>query len=128
VVLGHTKCGAVKAACDHVDMGYVTSLIRKIEPAVVAEKSVTENRTSQNEDYVEKVAAINVRKTVQSVMESSPILRDMINAGTCGLIGAKHDITSGQVSFYEDTMLGFFKNTPDISAGSGNTMQLRSKL
>ena len=107
VVLGHTNCGAVKGACDHLEMGNLTALLRKIEPAVTAEKTVTENRTSLNEEFVEKVAAINVRKTVNAVMEGSPILREMIESGACGLVGGNHDISTGEVSFYGDTMLGF---------------------
>ncbi len=58
VVLGHTKCGAVKGACDHVEMGNLTALLSKIQPAVYDEKTVTENRSSGNNDFVEKVAAI----------------------------------------------------------------------
>ena len=108
VVLGHTNCGAVKGACEHLEMGNLTALLRKIEPAVTAEKTVTENRTSLNEEFVEKVAAINVRKTVNAVMEGSPILREMIESGACGLVGGNHDISTGEVSFYGDTMLGFF--------------------
>lgn len=108
VVLGHTNCGAVKGACDHLEMGNLTALLRKIEPAVTAEKTVTENRTSLNEEFVEKVAAINVRKTVNAVMEGSPILREMIENGSCALVGGNHDISTGEVSFYGDTMLGFF--------------------
>src|SRR5215207_11155600 len=48
VVLGHTKCGAVKGACDHVEMGNLTSLLTKIRPAVDDEETTTENRTSNN--------------------------------------------------------------------------------
>ena len=109
VVLGHTKCGAVKGACDHIEMGHLTTLLKKIEPAVTAEKTVTENRTSLNNEFVEKVAAINVRRTVHAVMGSSPILRELIEHGVCGIVGGNHDISTGEVSFYEDTMLGFFK-------------------
>lgn len=115
VVLGHTKCGAIKGACDHVEMGNLTNLLRKIQPAITAEKTVIENRTSLNDDFVEKVAAINVRKTVQAVMEGSPILKDMIENGICGIVGGNHDISTGEVSFYEDTMRGFFKPKPAIS-------------
>lgn len=115
VVLGHTKCGAVKGACDYIEMGNLTTLLRKIEPAVTAEKTVTENRTSLNDEFVEKVAAINVRKTVQAVVEGSPILREMIESGVCGLVGGNHDISTGEVSFYADTMLGFLKHKPDVS-------------
>lgn len=107
VVLGHTKCGAVKGACDHLEMGNLTTLLKKIQPAVAAEQSITEQRSSLNDEFVEKVSAINVRRTVQAIMEDSPILREMIVNGACGIIGGNHDISTGDVSFYNDTMQGF---------------------
>src|SRR5690606_12443777 len=81
VVLGHSKCGAVKGACDHVEMGNLTSLLSKIQPAVYDEKSEQENRSSSNADFVEKVAVINVKRTVHAVLERSTILKDMIEKG-----------------------------------------------
>jgi carbonic anhydrase len=104
VVLGHTKCGAVKGACDHVEMGNLTALLTKIRPAVDDELTVIENRNSGNDQFVEKVAAINVRRTVQSIMERSPILKEMIERQEIGIIGGLHDITSGLVTFYPETM------------------------
>ncbi|WP_241480469.1 carbonic anhydrase [Legionella norrlandica] len=38
VVLGHTKCGAIKGACDHIEMGSLTALLSKIQPAVRLKK------------------------------------------------------------------------------------------
>lgn len=105
VVLGHSKCGAIKGACDHLEMGNLTALLSKIQPAVYDEKSVTENRDSDNEEFVEKVAAINVRKTVHAIMERSPILKDMILSGAIEIIGGNHDIAGGEVSFYADTLI-----------------------
>lgn len=110
VVLGHTKCGAVKGACDHVEMGNLTALISKIQPAVYDEKSELENRDSSNSNFVEKVAAINVKRSVHAIMERSPILKEMIEDGSIGIVGGVHDITTGEVSFYEDTLMF---NTPE---------------
>ena len=104
VVLGHTKCGAVKGACDHVEMGNLTALLTKIRPAVDDETSTTENRTSGNSEFVEKVAAINVKRTVKSIMERSPILKEMIESGEIGIVGGLHDITTGEVTFYDETI------------------------
>jgi carbonic anhydrase len=104
VVLGHTKCGAVKGACDHVEMGNLTALLSKIQPAVYDEKTET-NRNSDNEEFVEKVSTINVKRTVQAIIERSPILKEMIEAGEIEIIGGNHDITTGEVSFYADTLL-----------------------
>lgn len=104
VVMGHTKCGAVKGACDHVEMGNLTALLTKIRPAVDDEKETTENRTSSNATFVENVSTINVKRTVKAIMERSPILKEMIEKGEIGIIGATHDITSGEVHFYSETM------------------------
>jgi carbonic anhydrase len=102
VVLGHTKCGAVKGACDHVEMGNLTALLSKIQPAVFDEKTEIENRNSSNSEFVEKVAAINVKRTVNAIMERSPILKEMIQNGEIGIIGGIHNITNGEVNFYSN--------------------------
>ena len=104
VVLGHTKCGAVKGACDHVEMGNLTALLSKIKPAVDAEVSTKENRSSSNPIFVENVSTINVKRTVSSIMEKSPILKEMIESGQIGIIGGTHDITTGEVTFFPETM------------------------
>ncbi|HEX2534804.1 MAG TPA: carbonic anhydrase family protein [Chitinophagaceae bacterium] len=103
VVLGHTKCGAIKGACDHVEMGNLTHLLLRIEPAVSAEQETKENRNSANPTFVENVAEINVRRAVKEILERSPIIRELVEAGEVGIIGAMYDVTSGQVTFYEDT-------------------------
>ncbi len=105
VVLGHTKCGAVKGACDHVEMGNLTALLTKIRPAVDDEDTVKENRNSGNAVFVEKVSAINVKRTVKAIMERSPILKEMIESGQIGIVGGTHDISTGVVEFYDDTLI-----------------------
>jgi carbonic anhydrase len=103
VVIGHTKCGAVKGACDHIEMGNLTALLSKIRPAVDDETATKENRNSTNSDFVENVAIINVKRTVKSIMERSPILKEMIESGQIGIIGGSHDIATGEVIFYNET-------------------------
>ncbi len=102
VVLGHSKCGAVKGACDHVEMGNLTALLSKIQPAVYDENTETENRNSSNAAFVEKVASINVKRTVDAIMQRSPILKEMIQNGEIGIIGGMHNIADGEVVFYEN--------------------------
>ena len=104
VVLGHTKCGAIKGACDHVEMGNLTALLSKIQPAVYDEKTVTDNRSSNNDEFVEKVSAINVNRTVQAVLQRSTILKEMIETGAIAIVGGKHDIATGEVTFYNDIL------------------------
>jgi carbonic anhydrase len=105
VVLGHTKCGAIKGACDHVEMGNLTALLTKIRPAVDDEKTTLKNRNSNNAEFVENVATINVKRTVKSIMQRSTILKEMIDKGQIGIIGGTHDISTGAVTFYSDTMV-----------------------
>lgn len=102
VVLGHTKCGAVKGACDHVEMGNLTALLSKIRPAVEDEPTVKTDRNSSNAEFVEKVSAINIKRTVQSIRERSTILKELIDNGSVGIIGGTHDITTGVVTFYPE--------------------------
>jgi carbonic anhydrase len=102
VVLGHTKCGAVKGACDHVEMGHLTGLLSKITPAVNNEVDTKENRNANNANFVENVSALNVNHSVQSIVESSPILRELIENGQIGIVGGMHDITTGEVIFYSN--------------------------
>lgn len=103
VVLGHTKCGAVKGACDHVEMGNLTALLTKIRPAVDDETATKENRNSTNPVFVENVAMINVKRTVKSIAERSPILKQMIENGEIGIAGGIHDISTGEVLFYPES-------------------------
>ena len=103
-VLGHTKCGAVKGACDHIEMGNLTALLSKIQPAVHDEKTELENRNSNNNVFVEKVAVINVKRTVQAVVARSPILKEMLAKGEIKLVGGIHEISTGEVTFFEDVL------------------------
>jgi carbonic anhydrase len=116
VVLGHTKCGAIKGACDKVEMGNLTGLLNKITPAVYAEKTIKENRTSSNPDFVDAVTHIHTKRSVQAIMEQSHILREMILNGEIGIIGAMYNVETGVVTFQEDTLLigsETFKETPE---------------
>jgi carbonic anhydrase len=104
VVLGHTSCGAVKGACDRVELGNLTELLSKIQPAIYQESTVLDPalRNSKNRPFVESVARINVRRSVKAVVERSFILEQLVEDGKIGVIGAMHDIETGVVHFYED--------------------------
>ncbi len=105
VVLGHTQCGAIRGACDHVEMGNLTALLNKIQPAIYEENSEIENRNASNYIFVEKVASIHIKRTLHAILDRSPILKEMTEAGTIGIIGAKYDVATGVVDFYDDTMM-----------------------
>ncbi len=105
VVLGHTKCGAVKGACDHVEMGNLTALLSKLRPAVEAETTTTRERNSGNGDFVENVAMINVHRSVEAILERSHILHEMFNKGEIGICGAMYNVETGIVEFQDELVI-----------------------
>ena len=117
VVLGHSKCGAVKGACDHVEMGNLTELLSKLQPAVYAESSVTDRdkRNSKNGIFVEHVSTINVKRGVKNIIERSFILEQMVEKGEIGVVGAMHNIETGEVEFYDDVQYIRDDKNPEFS-------------
>ncbi len=99
VVLGHTECGAVKGACDDVVVGNLTQTLANIKPAVVAVSGYDTDRSSKNSKFVQAVADKNVVLTVERIRKRSPILRDMVDKGQIGLVGAMYDVHTGKVTF-----------------------------
>ena len=99
VVMGHTSCGAIKGACDKVQLGNLTGLLDKIQPAVEAVHDVPGERSSKNKYFVEAVGEANVRLTVERIRELSPILRDLESAGKIQIVGSVYDLETGRVRF-----------------------------
>lgn len=100
VVLGHSKCGAIKGACDHVQLGNLSGLLDKIEPSVTA-VDYEGDRSSNNPEFVEKVAETNVVRMVGEIKKRSEILREMIEKGDIGIVGGMYDVETGVVTFYD---------------------------
>jgi carbonic anhydrase len=105
VVLGHTRCGAVKGACDGVRLGNLTSLLEKIEEAVELETETLTERNANNAEFVERVAELNVLLVKKQIMEWSPLLAEMVANSDIAIVGGMYDVESGAVSFYEEKML-----------------------
>ncbi len=94
LVLGHTRCGAVTSACKHVELGNITPLLDKIQPAV---NSVVKG--DLNPDLIEEVAIKNVRNSIDQIRKDSPILKEMEDKGEISIAGAIYDVTTGAVEF-----------------------------
>ncbi|MDT7857738.1 carbonic anhydrase family protein [Rubrivirga sp. S365] len=105
VVLGHTDCGAVKGACDNVQLGNLTATLAHIAPAIYSVNDIEGPRTAANKDFVHAVARENVDIQVQNVVQRSPVLHGLVEAGDLIVIGAMHDVATGEVEFFEDSML-----------------------
>lgn len=105
VVLGHTKCGAIRGACDGVRMGNLTSLLEKIDDAIALETETVIDRRSSNAEFVERVAEHNVLLVKRQVTERSPLLAAMIQDSELALLGGMYDVDTGEVEFYDSRML-----------------------
>jgi carbonic anhydrase len=101
VVLGHTKCGAIIGACNHVKLDNLTTLLNKVEPAIESEQTVTTNRDGSNSEFVKKVTELNVRLTIERIRKESKIIAEQEKLGTIKIVGGMYDVETGIVSFYE---------------------------
>ena len=95
VVLGHTKCGAVTAACKNVELGNITALLSKIKPAVNMFKVGNELTESQ----IEQVSVQNVKLSIENIRQESSILSDMEKEGQVEIVGAIYNVSNGRVEF-----------------------------
>lgn len=105
VVLGHTKCGAIKGACDDVKLGNLTTLLQKVKPAIDAEVDTKGDRTAGNGKFVENVAALNVRRTLKQIPAQSAIIEELLQNGEIVLIGGMYNVETGIVDLYENEMI-----------------------
>jgi carbonic anhydrase len=97
VVLGHTRCGAVKGALDDVKLGNLSGVLAKIRPAVTAARC----SDSRDDACVTKVAEENVRESMRQVRDRSAHLASALDAGELKLVGAMYDVATGRVTFLE---------------------------
>jgi carbonic anhydrase len=101
VVQGHSSCGAVKGACDGVELGNLTSMLAKIKPAIEAIESPADaaQRNSKNTEFVDAVTRKNVQMSVEGLRQGSEVLRDLEEQGKIKIIGAMYDVSTGVVEF-----------------------------
>ncbi len=98
LVLGHESCGAVKAACDGVELGNITALLDNIMPAVRKSADEVEGEAnSSNSEFVAKTVANNVLLTMDRIRERSPILKEMEENGEIQIAGGVYMLSSGKV-------------------------------
>ena len=98
MVIGHTSCGAVKAAIDDVKLGNITPMLAKIRPAIEKGRPFDGKKGSDNPAYVAHVCRENVRLAVETIRERSEILRTMEGEGSIKIVGAYYDLRSGDVT------------------------------
>ena len=96
MVLGHTKCGAVTAACKHTELGNITALLSKIMPAG---DELVKPDVELTSEVIEDVVVLNVKNAMEQIRKDSPILKEMEDEGEISIVGAVYDVSSGVVSY-----------------------------
>lgn len=98
LVLGHESCGAVKAACDGVELGNITAMLDNILPAVrMSANEIEGEANSSNKKMVAKTVENNVRLTIERIREKSPILKEMEDNEEINMVGGVYKLSSGKV-------------------------------
>lgn len=98
IVLGHTDCGAIRAACNNVQIGNIPKLIKKIKPAI--ERISCKNNIKEQE-LMDLVALENVKNSINLIRSQSKILHQLEQKGKIDIVGAMYSVNTGEVSFYE---------------------------
>lgn len=99
VVLGHTRCGAVKGACQGVELAHLTGLLEKIKPAIAAVTAAGSPAAPKSRKFVDAVAEENVRQSVKQILERSRVIGELERAGRVAVRGAVYDVETGTVRF-----------------------------
>jgi carbonic anhydrase len=97
VVLGHSNCGAIKAACDvaktgAVLPGFIAPMIDSILPAAKAEMG-------KDGDFVANTIRESARMTADKVVRLSGIVRQLVEEKKVKVVYAVYDLDSGKVDF-----------------------------
>jgi carbonic anhydrase/SulP family sulfate permease len=134
LVLGHTRCGAVKATCDleasGVDAQTATGLVNlgsitaPISEAIALETRTHVGRDATNAEFVDRVAAINVRNTRRWIERNSPTLAAMCVTGEIAIACAMYDVATGRVELLDaasrsQSVSPPRRPTPAVAASTG---------
>ena len=104
VVLGHSKCGALKGGLDAAkieDLGLdnLNHLIYHFDDCINDIIKDGEERSSKNEDFLERLNVCNIKKTISDIRHQSSTLRTMEKEGKIKIVGANYCVESGVVTW-----------------------------
>ena len=121
VVMGHSKCGAVAAACSGAKIeGNVGSLVENIKPAVDRAKS---NTNAEGAALTSAAIRENVWQSVFDLLRTSPDLCKMVKAGQVKIVGAVCDVSNGKVEWmgehpWQDALVQAFTGRDTATANA----------
>ncbi len=101
LIMGHSDCGAVKAAVDDVKLGNITPMLANLKPAVASITQIRGKATSEDKSFVAAVARQNVLLNMEKIVQKSPIIAEMVENEEVRIAGCMYDLESGAVEFYD---------------------------
>lgn len=101
VVMGHDACGAIKGACQNVELGNLTQLLSKIQPAINEATTALGKKDCDDEKFINTAAADNVRLVMKMIPEQSPVIRELVKTGKIKIVGAMYHLSTGKVEFFD---------------------------
>jgi carbonic anhydrase len=99
VVLGHTMCGAIRAACKGDAGGHLGMLLNKIKQSVNLEKQKNLIADVDDNDFIKNVTQLNVQHSMHCINKHSVILNKLVSEHQIELVGALYDVSTGVVHF-----------------------------
>lgn len=104
VVLGHSKCGALKggldaAAINTTEMNNLSHLVNHFTPIIDEIIQDGEDRSSKNADLLERLNVCNVQKSIEVIREESSTLRNLEDEGKIKIVGANYCVETGVVTW-----------------------------
>lgn len=100
IVMGHTNCGAVTAACNGVKLDNLTPLLEQIQMAIQTSGLPVEQRDCNNKEFINDLALHNVFYNIDAILSTSEIIRSYVEEGKVGIAGAMYNVSTGKVEFY----------------------------
>lgn len=106
VVLGHTECGAVAAACDYQKPapGHIIALVNAIKPAAMRVEQQVKAGQIKQDDFVNATVRENVKTQVEQLRNLEPILANAARTGEVKIVGAVYHLATGVVEFLPETL------------------------
>jgi carbonic anhydrase len=101
VVMGHSDCGAVKAAIDGAELGNITAMLENIKPAIDSLADYKGDKTSANPDFVRKVTIRNIEISIEDIRKRSPVIDNLEREGKVKIVGALYDMKTGAITFLD---------------------------
>ena len=99
VVLGHSDCGAVKGAIDHVKLGNLTAALENIQPAVAEVTAADGAGNSKDKKFVQKVSERNAQDAAGQLITRSKVLASLVDDHKLTIVAGMYDLSTGVVTW-----------------------------